>query len=539
MSGWRNKIFRTVALLFLALLTISGCTKQESSKNAVAPGPRIVRLSQINEPADLDPAKAALPDEFFIIRALSEGLITSAPDGTPRAAAAERWEVSADGLVYTFHLRTDRSWSNGEPVAAADFVASYQRLLTPATAAPKASLFYAVKKARAFVSGTETDFSAVGFRAVDSHTLVVTLERPTPSFLAYVASGPWIPTNPRVVARHGIKWTRPENFVGNGPFTLVEWRPNQRIVVRRNPRYPSAAHVHLDEIHFLAFDNRDTEERAYRAGQVDVTMAVAINRLEAYARERPAELHSAPLAETRYLTFNTQHPPLNDVRVRRALALAIDREKIVTKVLQGGQEAAFRFVPRTLRGNEKPGAPTAWTLKYDADEARRLLAAAGFPEGRGFPHLELVGWANTPVLEAVQAMWKKELGIVVTLAKREAKVHIAALRAGQYEIAFVTEIPDVADALQVLAEFVTGASGNHPHWSDAAYDALIARAVAADDLNQQTALLVQAEQRFIDAAPVAPLYFNAKNWLMRTSVRGWQEDELWSRHYQDLYLDEK
>jgi oligopeptide transport system substrate-binding protein len=512
---------------------LSGCKRPADP----AKPPQILRLSQRNEPSDLDPATSSLPDEFFIIRALSEGLLVPGADGgSPQPAAAERWEISPDGLTYTFHLRSAQ-WSNGEPVTAEDFLASYQRLLTPATAAPKAHLFFAVKNARAFASGGLTDFAAVGFRAVDASTLVITLERPVPGFPLYVASGPWIPVNPRTVARHGRQWTRPENFVGNGAFTLVEWRPHQRIVVRKNPAYRAAAQSRPGEIHFVAFDDSEAEERAYRAGQIDVTMAVPASKLDVYAREQPADLHRTLLAETRYLSFNTRRPPLDDPQVRRALALAIDRAKIVERVRRGGQQPAFRFVPPALRDAGEKNPPT-WPLTFDPAEARRLLVNAGFAGGKGFPRLELTGWAQTPVLEALQAMWRQELGIEVGIAVREARVHLAALGAGDYDIAFITQIPDVADPFDMLTDFASSAPGNYPHWSDARYDALLAEAVAARDTRRQSVLLTEAEQRLIESCVVAPVYFNAKNWLMSPRVRGWKEDALWSRDYGSVYLAE-
>jgi oligopeptide transport system substrate-binding protein len=513
-----------------------GCARQSTAPAR----PQVLRVSQRNEPADLDPAKASLPDEFFIIRALGEGLVTPAPGGTQRPAAAERWEVSADGLTYTFHLRGDARWSNGEPVTAADFVASYRRVLTPATAAPKAALFFGVKNARAYLAGQLADFDAVGLRAADEHTLVVTLEQPMPDFLAYAASGPWIPVNPRVVAARGRDWTRPGNFVGNGPFVLAEWQPAQRIVVRKNPLYAGAADVRLDEIDFLAFDNEDAEERAFRAGQVDVTMTVPVSKLAIYARDRPAEVRHAPLAETRYLGFNTARPPLNDARVRRALGLAIDREKLVKRVLLGGQEPAGRFLPAQLRPRNDADLPPAAAFGYAAAEARRLLAEAGFPGGQGFRTLELTAWSRsqTPVLEAIQAMWKSELGIEATLAVREATVHRAALIAGEYDIGFMTAIPDVVDAIDVLKDFTTGAPGNYPHWSDAPYDELLANAAKANDISGRNERLHEAESRLGEAAPVAPLYFNTRNWLMSPRVRGWQEDALWTRFYGGIFLQE-
>ncbi len=530
------------ALLFLAAAALAGCPRPKAVTPPPAapappphPAPAILRLSQRNEPGDLDPALAALPDDFFIIRALSEGLVVPGPAGTPAAAAAERWTTSPDGLTWTFFLRPDARWSNGEPVTAADFVASYRRALLPATAAPKADLFFAVRNARAFATGTLRDFSAVGFAAPDAHTLVVTLERPTPDLLAYAATGVWIPVNPRVVERFGGAWTQPEAFVGNGPFVLREW-----IVVDRSATYHDAVRVRLDEIHFVHFDDRETEDRAYRDGQLDTTMEVPVSRVAVYARERPAELQHTPLAETRYLAFNVNRPPLSDPRVRRALALAIDRGRLVRDVLQGGQEPAYRLLPPGLRpaGEVAPAAEVAaLDPAGSVAEARALLAAAGFPGGRGFPPLELSGWAATPVLEAVQAMWKKALGVTVLIAVRDAKAHVTALRAGRYDIAFITLIPDVAAPLAALERFTTGSPDNYPHWSDGPYDQAVAAARRQADRGGRLAAMQAAEARLLEQQPLAPLYFNVQNWLKRTRVRGWRQDPLWTRNYVGLYLE--
>lgn len=525
MFGWRNSL---VLGGVLAALLFGGCGKSHHSSST-----SILRISQRNEPGDLDPARANLPDELFIIRALSEGLVTPNPDGggEPIPAAAANWDVSADGLTWTFHLRPNATWSNGEPVTADDFVASYQRVLTPATAAPKASLLFDVRGAADFYAGKLTDFAQVGFHAVDAHTLQITLARPNPRFLAYVASGPWIPVNPHVVAAHGAAWTRPENFVGNGPFTLTAWQPNQRIVVTRRANYWDAANVHLDAIQFLAFDNGDAEERAFRAGQIDVTMAVPNSKIAGYAAMQPSPLRQIPLHETRFLAFNTQRTPLTDSRIRRALSLALDRRAIATQVMQGGQTPAWQFVPEGLGGFHHEQNP-----QENIAEARRLLAAAGFPGGAGFPVLEMTGWSQTPVLEAVQAMWKEQLGLTVRLGVRDAKVHLTALAQGDYDVGFMTAIPDVGDAANLLRDLRSGSSANYSQWRDPNYDALLDRAAAQTTAAAQLAVLAAADDLITAQCPLAPLYFNTKNILVSPRVQGWREDALWNRFYKGVSL---
>jgi len=511
-------------LLSLAAVSVplffSACAKRDRAEH------QVLRISQRNEPATLDPQLATLPDEFFVIRALSEGLVTPNPaGGVPVPAAATSWASSDDGLTWTFHLRPGAQWSNGEPVTSADFVASIRRMLTPATAAPKAPLFYPLKNARAFLEGTVKDFAAVGVAGPDAHTLVFTLEQPTPDFLALVASGPWIPVRVATVDEHGRDWTQPKNHVGNGRFTLEGWSPNERLVVRRNPRHWGTPPGPLTAIEFLAFDSGDTEERAFRAGQVDVTLAVPAAKLDTYRSAQPPVLHTLPLHETRYLAVNTQRGPLRDARVRQALSLALNRTLLVEKVLKGGQQPALTYVPPGLGGY----APRM-QLHEDAAEARRLLAEAGFPGGRGFPKFELSTWgASTAQLEAVQQWWRDQLGIEVTIAQREARAHLAALVAGDYDVGFVTAIPDYDSATDLLARLTTGDATNYAHWSDPEYDRLV-RGNPAD--------LAAAESRLLTELPVIPLYFNTKNFLLRPTVRGWQEDALWTRFYAHVSLDE-
>lgn len=536
MCGWSRRSVLWPLLVVALTALLGGCAKPKPESAA-----QVLRLSQRNEPSNLDPAVATLADEFAILRAVSEGLLIPGAHGEPQPGAAAGYDVSSDGLTYTFHLRSDLHWSDGQPMTAGDFLASYQRVLTPTTAAPKASVFYPVKNAKAFVTSAIKDFSEVGLRAADAQTLVVTLERPTPRFPYYVLSGPWLPVPVRVIEQHGRAWNRPEHFVGNGPFVLTEWRQDQRIVVKKNPRWRDAASVRLGEIHFVRIDSADGEDRAFRAGQVDGTMAVPVNKVAAYRQERATELHAAPMIETRYFAFNTRRPPLNDPRVRRALALALDREKIAQRVLQGGQVPATRFVP--------PGLQDSVTASHELGEAehgyypkvaRRLLTEAGI-DPKTFPKLEVTAWSSSqaPVLEAAQQMWRQELGLDLAIGIREARVHWAALGSGDYDIAFVSAIPDVADAAQMLGDFVSGTPDNWPHWSDAAFDAAFAAATTATEPTARGTAFAKVEQLLLNNAPLTPVYFNTKIWLMSPRVHGWQEDGLWTRCFQTISLDEK
>lgn len=512
MTGIGARFFCVFLCLFVAIN--SGCSKREM---ATAPAEKILRISQRNEPATLDPQLATLPDEFFIIRALGEGLLVPNPaGGTPLPGAAESWEVSPDGLTYTFHLRPNGKWSNGDPITAQDFIRLIERALTPATAAPKVALFFSIRGA---AEHYKVAAGPLGVAARDAHTLMITLAQPDADFPAKVASGPWIPV-------------QQTDKVGNGPFVLTEWKPNQHIAVRTNPHYWDAANVQLDGIRFLAMDNGDTEERAFRAGQLDVTMAVPFTKVAGYRAEQPSRLRSVPLAETRYLVLNATRPPLDDVRVRHALALALDRPALVEKVLLSGQPA-FNFVPAGLGGYSP-----AERITENIAEARRLLAEAGFPEGRGFPKLELSTWPVNPAqLEAVQQMWRRELGLEIAIAPREARTHLASLASGDFALAFMTAIPDYDGASDLFTQLTSTHPLNYPHWRNAEFDRLVAAASTTLDPTARNTAYQQAEKLLLKEMPVIPLYFNTQNFLVAPRVKNWRADRLWTRFYRGLSVE--
>lgn len=518
--------------LIAACALLAGCGAGRKDDDA-----SVLRVSQRNEPATLDPHLATLPDELFVLRALLEGLTVPDPDGGPaRPGAAESWTSSDDFRRFTFRLRADGRWSDGTPVTAADFLYSFRRALTPALASPRADLFQVVRNAAAYRRGELTDFAQVGVSAPDDRTLVVETTEPTPHLPAIAASGAWLPVHRASVeaaggpaARDG-GWTRPGAHVGNGPFLLAEWRPNRHLLLRPNPRHRDAARVQVGAVRLQVYDSGDTEERAFRAGQLEVTMSVPAAKLPAYA---PPVLRRQPLHETRHLVLNLARPPLGDPRVRQALSLALDRDALVTSVLRGGQQVAHDFIPPGLGGYA--GGPR---LRRDPEEARRLLAAAGYPGGRGFPPLELSAWGvSAAILEAMQQMWLRELGIETAIVQREGKVHLAAVAAGDFDLAFLPAIPDFDDPAALLEDWKSGAPGNYARWSSARYDGLLAAAARAADPAERRRLHVEAEETLLADLPLIPVYFNAQNYLVSPRVRGWRQDALWNRYYLDVSLE--
>lgn len=531
------------ALIVVAgLFGLGGCLRHET---AVQQGNReqVLHRGIGAEIADLDPQLATTIAEMDLASALFEGLVVEDPvDLHPVPGVAQSWEVSADQLVYTFHLRTDARWSDGRQVTSQDFVAAWHRLLTPSLAAENAGLLHVLQGAEAFHRGVAHDFSQVGVAAPDPLTLRVTLDHPTPYFLSLLTHAVWLPVPVGVISAlgsptaRGNPWTRPGHLVGNGAFTLKSWQPNQVIVVEKSPTYWDAAHVRLHAVHFYPIDSRDTEERAFRSGQLHLTYVLPFSKVDSYLANAPRLLRIDPYLNTYFFRLNTLAPPLDREPVRRALALAVDRAAIVGQLLRGGQRAATAFTPPGLPGYTPPAGPGA-----DFAAARQLLAAAGFPGGRGLPPLEILynTSENLRVLaEAVQEMWHRELGLDVRLVNQEYKVVLTERSARHYQILLGDWVGDYLDASTFLDVWRSDSANNHTGWANPDYDALLFAAARNPDPVARAAQLQRAESLLLAAAPIIPVYYNTHVFLKQPSVQGWHPTLLDHHPYKDVWLEE-
>lgn len=532
--------FPLLALCLLLAAFQTGCGRRETPVEA---GIRTQTLHLGNgaEPQDLDPQICTAYTDYLILMALFEGL-TVIDEATSQAipGTAERWDISPDGLTYTFHLRPGARWSNGDPVTARDFAFSYERILRPALAAEYAYMLYPIENAEAFNTGRITDFSLVGVQVLDDRTLRLKLAAPTPYLLALVAHQAWFPVHPATILQHGAidqrgtRWTRPENFVGNGAYALKEWSPNNRIVIEKSPTYWDAGHQGLNGVVFYPNENIATDESNFRAGQLHLTYDVLPDRIGHYRRTAPEMLRVDPLLETYFLRFNLTRPPLDDVRVRRALARAIDREAIAGNLLYGSRLPAHHFTPPATAGyTARARVPT------DFDAARALLAEAGFPGGRGFPRLDIqmnTDAVNSKVLEAIQAMWRRELGIEITLSNADFRVYLDNMRTLSYDLSRARWVGDYNDPNTYLDMFVTNGGNNQTGWSNAEYDRLIAEAGRTADPAARFELFQRAEALLLDEAPVAPVFFGARTYLIHPSVQGWVPSLLGIHRYQTIRL---
>jgi oligopeptide transport system substrate-binding protein len=528
------------AALLVVIFAVS-CAKRESPAEE---GIRTKTLLLGNgaEPQDLDPSTCSLYTDENVLMALFEGL-TCIDEKTSQAVpgVAERWDVSPDGLVYTFHLRADAKWSNGDPVTADDFLYSFHRILSPGLASEYSYMFYFIRNAEAFNGGKLSDFAQVGAKALDARTLQLTLDHPCPFLPAVAAHESWFPVHRPTIEKFGqmdqrnSRWTRPENFVGNGPFMMKEWSPNSRLVVTKNPFYWDAANNHLNAVVFFPTDDIATDENNFRANQVHLTYQLLPDRIEYYHREAPQFLRIDPFIETEFLVFNVTKPPLNDPRVRQALARAIDRVAIARDVLYGSCQPANALTPPNTAGyTPKAKVPT------DFDAARKLLAEAGYPGGKNFPTLEIQTKNDNiwrAVVEAIQEMWKRELGIHVEIASLEQKTWLSKAQALNYQISFYRWGGDYNDPSTFLYLFKSGSGNNNTGWANADYDRLNNEADHAADPATRNALLQQAEALLLGEAPIAPIYYGTRTYLIQPYVKGWVPALLGFHRYQLIDLE--
>ena len=515
------------------MVLLFGCSKSDQAAAAKVAGakqgtlpPNSLLIGNGTEPQDIDPQIVTGVPEHRILMALFEGLVTENPkDLSPEPGVAEKWEISPDGLVYTFHFRADLKWSDGTPLTAQTFIRSYQRMLTPSLAAEYSYLLHFVKNAKEYNEGKLKDFSQVGFKAPDDRTLIVTLNSPTPFLIKIIASHySWYPVPIHVIEkfggmdRKGTAWTRPGNFVSNGPFKLKEWRQQQVLIGERNPNYWDRQTVKLDEIHFLAVENQDTEERMFRTGQLDMTNELPLAKTDVYRKENPEALRIDPYLGVYFYRLNNTKPPLNDKRVRKALALAIDRESLVKNVVRGGQQPAYGVTYPGTAGYT-PEAKLTGTI----EDAKRLLAKAGFPNGQGFPKLDLLyntSQNHRVIAEAIQQMWRRNLNIDIGLRNEEWKVYLDSQDNKAYDIQRAGWIADYVDPHVFLEIWGSDNLNNDTGFANPRYDELLKQALRAKNDTERYGIYQQMDALLVDELPVIPIYFYTRVAAMSPKVKG-------------------
>jgi oligopeptide transport system substrate-binding protein len=546
----KHRLFTINLSILGTVLFLAACgSKKTDVEQATERG--ILLLANGSEPQTLDPHIATGVPENHIISSMLEGLIAYHPsdDTAIEPGMAESFETNEKGDVYTFHLR-DAKWSNGDPVTAGDFVYSYQRILDPMLAAQYVTMLFVVKNAQEYHESlgnpdpnhTPMSWDEVGIKALDDKTLQIELIAPMPYFPLMLKHYSWFPVNPRAIEANGGKtsrngkWFQVGNHVSNGPFRLKNWTTNQVLEVEKNPDYWDADKVKLNGIRFFPIESTDTESRLFASSGLHKTNDVPLSKIEEYKNNMPEKIHLDPYLGSYFYRVNvSRNDALSDIRVRRALNLSIDRESIVKNVLRGGQIPAYFFVPQGISGYTSKDY-----FKYDPEEARRLLAEAGYPDGKNFPTFDIL--YNTmeqhrTIAETIQQMWKNTLGIEIGIHNQEWKVYLDAQSSLDYDISRAGWIGDYVDPYTFLEMFTTGNGNNDTGWSNARYDELVATAPMAGNDKKRYAMLQEAEAILMDELPILPIYIYTRPYLLHPDVKNWKPKLLDNRNMKYIWLE--
>ena len=534
-------------LIFLSILlatcvTLTGCGSSET--NVVA-GNKSGTLYWGNgtEPQSLDPQIATGVPEHHVISAVMEGLVLKDRKTLePRPGVAKTWDISNDGRVYTFYLRENAKWSNGDAHTADDYVWSWWRALQTTLGNQYAYMLFPIKNAKRYYDGETSDFSDVGVKAIDNRTLQVTLTNPTPYFLQLLDHYSLFPVHQATIEKfgradeRGTRWSYEGNLVGNGPYKLEEWKINRHITVTKNPYYWDEANVSINSIVFKPVDNAVTEERMFRAGALHVTSSIPADKIAIYQEKSAPELKITPYLGTYFYRLNINTPQLQDKRVRRALGMAIDRKQLVDNITKGGQIPAYTMTPPGTMGYFPES-----TLNFDPEAAKRLLAEAGYPNGEGFPPVEILYNTNEghrKIAVALQEMWKNYLNIDIKLLNQEWKVYLATESAGDYQISRGGWIGDYVDPNNFLDMFLCNGGNNRTGWCNEEYDRLILEVAPSQSSHEQRLkIFQQAETILLEDMPIIPVYTYTSIKLLHPSVRNFDDNILNQAMYKDLYLD--
>jgi oligopeptide transport system substrate-binding protein len=532
-------------LLVLCTTLLFACTGGGSDESRVEQGTRdgVLHFGNGTEIQGLDPHIVTGVPEHHIIQTLFEGLVLKNPYTLEiEPGIAERWDVSDDGRIYRFYLRSNAVWSNGDPITAEDFRWSWQRALMPALGNLYNYMLFPVVNAESFATGETDDFSQVGVRVIDQYTLEVELNEPTPYILQLLDHYSTFPVHRATIEAFGSasdrlsQWARVDNIVTSGAFELVEWGLNSHIRVEKRASYWDAGKVQLNAIVFYPTENLTTEERMFRDGQLHRTEDISLDKIPVYLRDDPELIEIAPYIGTYYYMVNTTRAPFDDVRVRKALAMTVDRDLLVETVLQGIVAPAYAVVPPGTLGYTPPQ-----TFNFDPIAARELLAEAGYPNGEGFPSFEILyntQESHRKIAVAIQQMWNQHLGVGVSIVNQEWKVYLASQENLDYQVSRRGWIGDYVDPNTFLDMFITGGGNNKTGFSDPLYDQIVLRdAPAAQDRDARYELFYQAENILLEQMPIIPIYTYQSKHLKHPSIKGMPPNIMDYYNYKYVYLE--
>ncbi len=540
---YKNKI--TKALLLGAGLAVAASSTTTAFAADVPAGIKLAEKQEIvrgngTEVATIDPHKSSGVPESHVIRDLLEGLVNQDGDGNTIPGVAESWETT-DNQTFTFHLRKDAKWSNGDPVTAQDFVYSWQRFVDPATASPYAWYmeFTKMVNAKEIIEGKK-EKSTLGVKAVDAHTLVVELETAVPYFVMMVGHTSMKPVHKATIEKYGDQWTKPGHFVGNGAYELDKWVVNERMVLKRNVQYWDNDKSVIDKVTFLPIENQNAEMNRFLSGEIDFTDDLPIEHFKRMQKQHPEDLSVVGSLCSYYYIFNTKKKPFNDSRVRKAISYAIDRDIVTNAIMGQGQKPAYFLTPEITAGFD-PELPAygRMTQKERNAEASRLLAEAGY--GKDNP-LEFTFLYNTDenhkkLAVALGSMWKKTLGLKVTLENQEWKTYLSSTKTGDFEVARAGWCGDYNEASTFLTLMTSDNTSAGQHWGNNDYDTLIDNAFHSTSEEERTKFYLDAEKLMAKEMPIAPIYQYVKTRLLNPHVGGFPSNNAQEMIYtKDLYI---
>jgi len=523
-----KKYLVVIAALLALTMIVAGCGKgEETGGETAGPGEMVVTYNVGTEPETLDPALMTGIPEFHMTLQMYEGLTRLDENNRPQPAIATHWDVSEDQTEYTFYLREDAKWSNGDPLTAHDFEFAWKRAVDPEMAADYCYMFDLIEGAIAAYTG-EGSPDDMAVTAVDDHTLKVKLVSGAPYFLDLTAFPTYYPLHRPTVEADNEGWhLSVDTMVVNGPFKPVKWEQG-RLEYVPNEYYWDADAVKLDRLVFTMVEDINTELTMFETGELDMTHEVPGAEIPRLREERPDELHIFPYLGTYYYIFNTQRKPFDDVRVRKALAMAIDRKAIVEEVTQGGELPAYAYVPPGIADVEEGSdfrAVGGDFIEEDIEEAKRLLAEAGYENGEGFPPFEILYNTHEQhkiIAEAIMAMWEKNLGITgISLTNQEWGVYLNARDEGDFDVARAGWIGDYVEPNSFLDMFKTGGGNNNSGWGDARYDEIIGQLIYLSDPAERMPLLHEQEEILMRDMPIMPIYYYTSPMMVSTKLKGY------------------
>lgn len=541
---YKNKIMK--AFWFSAGLAVAATSTLSYAAN-VPTGTKLAKVQELTrnngtEVATIDPQKVEGVPGSNVVRDLFEGLVIQDADGNIIPGIAKSWETK-DNKTYIFHLR-DAKWSNGDPVTAEDFAYSFRRAVDPNTASPYAWYveMTTMKNAAAIIDGKK-DKSTLGVKVIDPHTLEIQLDKPIPYFVKMMSHTTMMPVHKATVEKWGDEWTKPEHFVSDGAYVLKKWVVNERMVLKRNPEYWDNKDTVINQVTFLPIENQVAAMNRFFAGDMQMTLEMPIEQYRRLKKEHPEDIKTTGYLCSYYYGFNTARKPLNDVRVREALSYAIDRNIVANAIMGMGQKPAYDFTPDIVAGfTPKRPEYAKWTQKERNEKAKELLKEAGYDKSHPLKITLLYNTSDNhkKIATAVQSMWKKTLGVDVTLENEEWKTFLETRREGNFDVTRAGWCGDYNEASTFLNVLMSNNSNNDSHYYNDKYDAIMNKAMVVTSEKERNKLYNQAEMMLARDMPVAPIYQYVNTRLVSPTVGGYPMHNAQDNVYaKDLYIKAK